>query len=158
MCRPIENARAMRGATRKNALREGNLAASLQWTTQNVHDDDVNVRQRHHAMVVIFNNPGTWVGGVAVARTTTCERSESEGARLRILNGRRAAARRFSRRLQATYEPPTCRLRAAYVPLIFCYVPLRAESEDSRFRTLRGRHVAARSKTYAARRRHVGGT
>ena len=51
-----------------------------------------------------------------------------------------------TRRLRAAYVPPTCRLRAAYVPPIICYVPLRSGSEDFRFRTLRGRHVAARSK------------
>ena len=51
-----------------------------------------------------------------------------------------------TRRQRAAYAPPTCRLRAAYVPPIICYVPLRSGSEDFRFRTLRGRHVAARSK------------
>ena len=54
--------------------------------------------------------------------------------------------RRSGRHAGAPRAPPTCRLRAAYVPPIICYVPLRTESEVSRFRTLSGRHVAARSK------------
>ena len=55
----------------------------------------------------------------------------------------RSSRRRPPRRRRRS---ATCRLRAAYVPPIICYVPLRADLEEFGTGSLLIRNVAARSK------------